>query len=714
MRFPIFLIVALASAAVAARTAERTVFDLDLTTGDAGSGIVTGGDWDGGWRCTGTDNERIVWDPGAPIANGRLEVSFTTDELPWLVKQGKINIAGLYDSPALVQNVPGGLFYFRTGSDKYKFGIAKASGRRFDRTGLEPRVGALDDWIADGRTVMTMVFEWRDGVPIFHDTKGRVTDFPRDIVGGDTPMVNLRYVFVGSDHYTGLTVKGLRFTRVKLVDYGPDVDGPPTEPLSVSQDGRWLEEVSTGRQVFLLADTAWSMVMLPTREELDAYLRHRRAQRFNAVAFVLVTPGKDGLSDGLSNIYGARAFATGKNGRDDPTRPLVTPGADPAKAGEYDYWDHVDYAVAETKRLGLHAIVHPTWGSGVVGDGNAVSQEDVIFDEHSAYAYGHWLGVRYGAQKHIIWMLGGDRLAVYHRESYGEKDFRPVFRAMAEGLADGAHGVNLQDGVADYSGLLMSYHSKKNQPKFKSPQSGDFFHGDPWLSFNSIQAWPEDQAAETARDWARVPPKPTWLFEGRYEGYWRHGGNPDDWKDWQSRFQAWQTVFVGAFGTTYGHERVFGFGNDGWDWKKELDAPGAQSMTHLAKFMNCLRDKSGRERVASPQLIAGDPGRCVRSISDLIVASSRPNGQFAMFYTAGGRTIPVDISKLSSKPMNQWWFNPRTGRWLGPKGESESFSMFARDLPSGPGQGVREFDPPGEPGPGNDWVLVLATGPALD
>ena len=42
--------------------------------------------------------------------------------------------------------------------------------------------------------------------------------FPRKIVGGDTPVDRPRYVFLGSDNFTGLTVNGLRFTHVKLTD----------------------------------------------------------------------------------------------------------------------------------------------------------------------------------------------------------------------------------------------------------------------------------------------------------------------------------------------------------------------------------------------------------------------------------------------------------------------------------------------------------------
>ncbi len=685
----------------------KVVFDVDLTRGSAGPGQVTGGVWQKGWQCTGAKGERIVFDPGAPVANGRLEVSFTANALPWSHQQGKINYAGLHADPGLTQKTnPGGLLYARTGEEKYKFSIVKAAGRQLDRTALEPRLGEATDWVCDDRTVMTIRFEWRDGTPIFHDTKGRTKIFSQDVVGADTPMEKLRYVFIGSDNLNGLTAKGLRFTRVKLVDYGPSVDGPPVEPVRVSRNGRGLETESE-RPVFLLADTAWSLAMRASREDAGMYLRHRRSQRFNAVTFVLFATGKTDLTDTDKNFYGQPAFNE-VGGKPNPAQPLTTPGADPTKAGEYDYWDHVDYIIERTQRLGLQAIVLPTWGSGGVGTGTGSSQAEVVFDTANAYTYGRWLGRRYRAQKHILWMLGGDRLAVY-----GEKDFRPVFRAMAEGLADGTRGEGEYDGKADFSGLLMSYHSKKHQPRFQSPQSGDWFHDDPWLAFNSVQHAPEDQMGASTRDWHRAPAKPTWLFEGRYEGYWKAGYKAEQWGEWQCRQQAWQTVFAGAFGHTYGHERVFGFGLDGWDWKKELDAPGARSMAPLAKFMNSLRTNTVRDRVADSTLVAGESGKAERLKSDYIAASRVPDGHLAMFYSANGRTIPVRMEKLAAGAMNQWWFNPRTGGWHAPGGEGDSFRPFARDIPSGPGQAVREFDPPGDSGDGQDWVLVLCTKPAL-
>ena len=48
---------------------------------------------------------------------------------------------------------------------------------------------------------------------------------------------------------------------------------------------------------------------------------------------------------------------------------------------------------------------------------------------------------------------------------------------------------------------------------------------------------------------------------------------------------------------------------------------------------------------------------------------------------------------ISGKRVRGWWYHPRDGSVRGS-------AHFAN-------QGAKTFTPPGEPGAGNDWVLVL-------
>lgn len=467
------------------------------------------------------------------------------------------------------------------------------------------------------------------------------------------------------------------------VDLAPGAPGPEPTLLRVSGNGRGLVD-ATGRPVFLLGDTAWALPARTTREEAERYLRLRRSQGFNAVTFVLFVTGTNEIVSKLANAYGDEPFAM-KGNLPDPTRPVVTAGSDPADATAYDYWDHVDYLVRLTRQLGMYAIVLPTWGTGVAGAYDGKSRDGVVFDEAGARTYGRWVAARYRDEPHILWMMGGDRPAVQR-----ETDYRPVFRAMAAGVRAGAPG------------KLISFHSRKG-----APQSGGFFHDDDWLDFNSVQAWPDRQIASMAEDWARTPAKPTWLFEGRYEAFYRGDYKPEQWGGWQMRQQAYQTVFAGAFGHVYGHERVFAFGNDGVDWTHYLVTPGARSMTHLAKLMSEFKPDTLMNRQPAPSLIDGDAGTAGRLTSDLISASMTEDGRVAMCYTASGRPVRVRMDRLAAGKFFAWWFNPREGTWHADGNETVARRFFARDIASGPGATVQEFAPPTN-GAEQDWVLILS------
>jgi hypothetical protein len=402
------------------------------------------------------------------------------------------------------------------------------------------------------------------------------------------------------------------------------------------------------------------------------------------VTFVVFAPGRTELTATLANHYGDMPFEM-SSGRVDPTRPITTAGADPADPDQYDYWDHVDHIVALARNIGLYAIMLPTWGTGVFGSYDGKDVKEIVFDSESAGAYGAWLANRYRGEPHVLWMMGGDRSAVY-----GEKDYRPVIRAMAARIG----------AVAPTQ--LISYHPRKG-----APQSAEWFHGDAWLAFNSIQEWPENQVRIIADDWRRNPPKPTWLFEGRYEGYWRGNYKAEDWGGWQVRQQAYQTVFSGGFGHTYGHERVFGFGFDRADWKQHLDSPGAQSMTHLAQLMDHFTADELLTRIPDQALIDNEVGKPERLKSNYIAATRAAGGTKAMVYCADGRAVRVRLERLAGGDIFAFWYNPRRGTWHGEVGEHSRPTWFVRDVTSGPGASAREFTPPTQ-GAGEDWVLVLS------
>jgi hypothetical protein len=449
-------------------------------------------------------------------------------------------------------------------------------------------------------------------------------------------------------------------------------------PLKVGPNNRHLVTTS-GEPIFLNAETAWRIPYRLDTAQVKYYLNKRRDQKFNAIGMVAIMDVKENRG----SVYGHEPFRrSADSALFDPLSPIITSG--------YDFWDHLDYIIDKAEEMGFYIILLPTWGSKVAGSWDGKDTSEIIFNKDNAYPYGHWIGSRYRDKKHIIWMMGGDRSGVYDKN-----DYRQVFRAMAEGVADGVNGEDNEDGNADFTTLLMSYHPRKKQPN-----SSEWFHHDPWLDFNSIQEWPEDQIRSVKNDYQLEPVKPTWLFEGRYEGY------NEDWKDWQIRFQAYQSVFAGGFGHTYGHERSWGFFPG---WETHLDDSAAWDMQHLYGLMTSLNDEQFLKRVPNQDIINGEQGTEERLTSNRIQATQGSDGSFAFIYTANGRDIPVKMSLLTEEKLDAYWYNPRSGKWHVDGKEFNDATAFVTNISSRPEAPNQTFDPPGAPGEGNDWVLVLRT-----
>ncbi|WP_114749672.1 putative collagen-binding domain-containing protein [Pleomorphovibrio marinus] len=79
-----------------------------------------------------------------------------------------------------------------------------------------------------------------------------------------------------------------------------------------------------------------------------------------------------------------------------------------------------------------------------------------------------------------------------------------------------------------------------------------------------------------------------------------------------------------------------------------------------------------------------------------IKACRAGDGSYAMVYTPKGEGFQVDVSKISGKNLNWYWFSPRSGEVKG-KGKIKNKGQ------------TQSFDPPskGDSFSGNDWVLVL-------
>lgn len=432
------------------------------------------------------------------------------------------------------------------------------------------------------------------------------------------------------------------------------------QPLRVAPGGRFLAE---GDQPFCwLADTGWLMFKRLTQEEAADYLEDRRHKGFNVIQAMVVhaLPG--------DNAYGHRPFID-----DDPSRPaLAERGAD-GRPG--DYWQHVDDIVTLAENKGMYVAMVPVWGS-VVKAGHV--------DPARAEAYGRFLGERYADRPNIVWLNGGDICGDENAE---------VWHALGTAIK-----------AAD-PGHLMTFHP------FGRRQSSEWFHDAPWLDFNMFQSghrtydqrrdvdpeatWKgEDNWRYVVEDYAKEPIKPTVDGEPSYEDI-PHGLEPGQprWTAADCRRYAYWSVFSGAFGHTYGHNAVMQMheerhGPGGYavrkDWRTAITDPGASQVRHLKDL---LLSRPYWQRVPDQTALADEEGERYERV--LVTRGE----DYALAYTYTGRPFSLRMDAISGTRKVAWWYRPTDG-------SAQRIGTFE-------GDGVRQWDPPGDATAGNDWVLVL-------
>lgn len=459
--------------------------------------------------------------------------------------------------------------------------------------------------------------------------------------------------------------------------------------LSVSPNGRLLVD-EQGNTVFLNGDTGWTLPSQLSREDAEHYIKVRKSQDFNLIGVAAI------FGDDPKNFYGDFAFEK-TNGKWDPTKPLTTKGNNPDIPEEYDYWDNLDYIVGLTEKHNLYITLVICFNGWVTGSGDGKDRSPIVFNQKNAYEYGYFIGERYKHKKNILWMIGGDRSAVY-----GEFDYTAVYRAMAEGCADGIKGNKKHDGKYDISGILMSFHPQKG-----NPNSAEWFHNDEWLTFNSIQACPSTQESLIETDYSMDPVKPVWLFEGRYEHY------TSAYKPWHVRFQAYLSIFAGGFGHVYGNEAIWDFDPS---WKTDLYWDGAMHMKYMNYIFNegLSKCKFGDLKPNGAVIANRDRGRTTSECwitltleapySNRVVAMATDDYSTVIVYSADGSTIQLRKALLP-KNFLAYWYSPRTGRWTEHKEINHKKPLDKNAITTNDELVV--FDLPGNPGFDNDWILLI-------
>jgi hypothetical protein len=441
---------------------------------------------------------------------------------------------------------------------------------------------------------------------------------------------------------------------------------------------------TSDKPFFWLADTAWTLLCHLKPAEARLYFEKRRSQGFNVIQMAALDPE---TNPDLSNALGEIPFVK--------THPLeLNP----------DYFTYLDEILDLADQTGLYIAMLPTWGELVTGwtwTGDGIGKH---FDTRNAYDYGHWLGTRYRDQSNIIWVLGGDRHPVH-----GGEDYRPVWRAMAEGIGRGVTGHALHWDTPDptWKDVLITYHTCfTDSPLIYS--SSNWLHADAWLGFNMIQSGHRQQVEsyhQICADYDLQPIRPVLDGEANYEDWQFNAGCGEDFhRDWNVRKRAYWSVLAGACGHTYGHTSVWCMLSPERElepgklsWRGALDRPGAHQMIHLRRLFES-RPVFDAEPDQTPLLgnswVAG-------SMNTRLQARVDRQGRFAIVYTTSGGTIPFDLRYLTGNKVWAWWFDPRTGMVCDAHGAPTDHPFY--EIPA---DGIHRFQPPTR-GTNNDWVLVL-------
>ena len=395
------------------------------------------------------------------------------------------------------------------------------------------------------------------------------------------------------------------------------------------------------------------------------YLDVRARQGFTAIQAVAVAE-EDGLR--LPNAYGDLPFVDF-----DPARPAITPGANPADARQYDYWDHVDYIVDQANRRGIYIAMLPAWGRWVTDNRNGVDDRDITIK--NAQTYGEFLGKRYG-QKGVLWVLGGDRTAT---------GFEDTFRALARGIATGV------SGKEDYSAVFMTFHPRGSET------SSTWFHNDEWLDLNMQQNGHNTTALRQVwnfigKDYNRTPIKPVIDGEPIYEDHpVNFNAKVNGYSlDAHVRQAIYYALFAGACGHTYGNHAVWQFYSPKFKpvngplayWTDAILRPGANEMQHARAL---IESRPVLTRVPDQSLVVDE-----LTAADRIAATR--GADYLFVYSGQGRRFTLNLGRISGDRLSGFWYNPRTGT--------------AAAIEPVDNQGTHQFIPPSE-GWSSDWVLIL-------
>jgi hypothetical protein len=472
-------------------------------------------------------------------------------------------------------------------------------------------------------------------------------------------------LFVGQQLRVALLAVGLMGLPAGLAQSAPAAATPSGSivshayPLKVSANGRYLVD-QNNIPFLIVGDDPQTMVTRLSIGDATSFIEDRAAHGYNTLWIDVLNAGPyhpatrdDGAtSDGIAPFTGYLA-----GGNDTPHYDLSKPNE--------AYFARVDQILDLATRYGMLVFLDPVetgqWIPTLLNNGPA-----------QCYAYGQYLGRRYGHFKNIIWLNGND----FDHWSDPKQD--EVVLGVAKGIRSAApeqmQTVELNTNAS----------SSADDPAWAAfiSLNGTYTYYPTYL-----QMW---------HSYNHKPVLPTFLLEGHYD-------MADNWPDEYGtpsvlRRQEYWAMLSGGKGEFYGNNYTDDFMPG---WKSFVDTVGVNQFMLWHAFFSSLpwQDLVPDQDHSVVTAGFGTPGHDKDRASkmDFCTASRTEDGSLVVAYMPTPREITVNMASLKA-PVTARWFDPVSGTYI--------------TIPGGPftNSGSHRFTPPGKindnDGEG-DWVLLL-------
>ena len=425
----------------------------------------------------------------------------------------------------------------------------------------------------------------------------------------------------------------------------------PDQLITLSTNGKYLVNSSTGKPVFVVGDDAFDLAVELNSADALTYMTTRANQGFNAIWVAAADNGFQ--ANPPANFYVYSPFD----------------GAD-FTYEDANYWAHLDSIITQASNLGITVFLNPFFPGNGAEPGYLTSVAGS--SDATMSAFGTWIGNRYRGYNNIVWLLGGDSLP-----SNGTLYARLVDVGAAIAAADPNHLVTLEACQQCTTNGYNSVQAFQAVPRAVPS----------WLNINWAYPQLTTTVAAAQNAYTSSPFLPPLCGENNYEG----GSFPE----LSVRFEQYAEILSGCYvGRIFGNGAIWNFNSPhgGFGptptWQTELSSPGSVSQQYQGRLF------SSREH----WLLVPDINHTVVTAgygSGLTVttAARTSDGQTIIAYIPNGNatTITVAMNQITSSTntVQGWWFNPTTAA-------TTNIGTF-------PNSGTQNFTPPDS----NDWVLVL-------